>query len=115
MMLSVPCPNCRKLLQVVDTSTDCESQCAACGTLFRPAGSEAQSNQVSSGFPQPAPQLPTHSVTPLDYDFRLLALGEMRHTRRRWTATHIVIAATLAAFVLGSMCLGVLFIFKNIF
>jgi len=35
-MLSVPCPNCRKLLQVVDTSTDRESQCPACGTVFRP-------------------------------------------------------------------------------
>src|SRR5437588_8975993 len=35
-MLRVPCPNCRKLLQVVDTSLDLDSQCPACGTVFRP-------------------------------------------------------------------------------
>src|SRR5438445_8983415 len=36
-MLSVTCPNCRKLLQVVETSSDRESQCSACGTTFWPA------------------------------------------------------------------------------
>jgi phage FluMu protein Com len=40
-MLSVPCPNCRKLLQVVETATDRESQCPACGTVFRPGSSRA--------------------------------------------------------------------------
>ena len=37
-MLSVPCPNCRKLLQVVETSTDRQSQCPACGVVFTPKG-----------------------------------------------------------------------------
>jgi hypothetical protein len=35
-MLDLTCPNCRKLLQVADTATDRDSQCPACGTVFRP-------------------------------------------------------------------------------
>jgi len=35
-MFSIPCPNCRKPLQVTDTSLDRDSQCPACRTVFRP-------------------------------------------------------------------------------
>src|SRR5262249_31553784 len=35
-MLEVTCPNCRKLLHVVETATGRDSQCPACGTVFRP-------------------------------------------------------------------------------
>ena len=35
-MLEVRCPGCAKLLQVVETATDRDSVCPACGLLFRP-------------------------------------------------------------------------------
>src|SRR5262245_24087069 len=35
-MLEVTCPTCRRLLHVVETATDRDSQCPACATVFRP-------------------------------------------------------------------------------
>jgi hypothetical protein len=35
-MLELTCPNCRRLLQIVETATDRDSQCPACGVVFRP-------------------------------------------------------------------------------
>src|SRR5437868_3685028 len=35
-MLDVRCPNCAKLLQAVETATDCDSVCPACGNVFQP-------------------------------------------------------------------------------
>jgi phage FluMu protein Com len=38
-MLDVRCPGCAKLLQVVETATDRNSVCPACGAMFRPLDS----------------------------------------------------------------------------
>jgi hypothetical protein len=55
-MLELQCPNCRKLLQVVETATDRYSQCPSCGTVFQP-------NTVSKGLQSESPHPPTGAIS----------------------------------------------------
>jgi hypothetical protein len=47
-MLQVSCPNCRRLLQAVETAAGLVSQCPACGTVFRPEILQSESGSATA-------------------------------------------------------------------
>jgi hypothetical protein len=63
-MLQIPCPGCRKLLQVADTSIDRDSQCPECGMIFRPEAMWRRQSAPSAD--TTTLELPHHSDASID-------------------------------------------------
>ena len=89
-MLSVPCPNCRRLLQVVDTSADRESQCPACGAMFKPYA--VWGHGLESGHP------PASMETGVDTGVRLPSSNvQSEYEQHEWAPEHEGLERSLVA------------------